>query len=232
MTITDIANARGIKADSARKNIARHLLQHGREIPEGIGKTDDLPDWIVDLLEQKPVQMNGSAVRSGAVTKPEPIPIPVSEADIKPNPAPRTALDRVFGSETNVLIAVAVLVVVDGISFSRLGVLAFGNSVAIQVAFAVVGMVVGYAALQNTYTLNQSSIALTSLTERRQARERVGKWVAAFAVAETCIHAVAVGLVGDWNEMDASKIAGLILICVVVPVAKAGLTVIIFKPKA
>jgi len=260
MTITDIAAERGIKIDSARKNIARHLLQHGREMPAGISKTDVLPDWVVELLDQKPVAMNGATVENVTVPappqqapapKPEPPPIhteppaepkpeaefqaPIPEPEPTPTPKPtppRTALDRVFGSETNILLAVAVLVIVDGISFSRLGVLAFGPAAAIQVAFAVVGFVVGYAALQNTYTLNQSAVALTSSTERRQARERVGKWVAVFAIAEICIHGVAVGLVGDWSGLDPNRISGLILICIVVPVAKAGLTVIIFKPKS
>lgn len=262
MTITDIATEKGIAIDSARRNVARHLHQHGREMPAGIGKTEPLPDWIVELLNQKPVSMNGADIHSEVVTEPttpqqaptpptepppirtepaptpepEPLPTPEPVAEIvastDPAPRPRTALDKVFGSETNILIAVAVLVVVDGISMSRLGVLAFGEAALIQAAFAVVGMVVGYAALQNTYTLNQTQTGLNSATERRLARTRVGNWVAAFAVAETAIHAVAVGLIGDWSKLGTNKIAALVLICIVVPVAKAGLTVIIFKPKS
>ncbi len=199
------------------------LLRSGLDISTGL---EQKPDTKTDA--QNPTQY-------GQAEKPDAIPVqnPTTKPDTSEKTKPDTAAksdaipdakisDLVFASEILLLLALVVLIFSDGYSMAILAGRAISSNPVTLGLFGVVGVVIGYAAVKNAWSLSRQE-------RKRWEADRVTQWIIVFSVFQAALHGAAFELFSGWDLLNTSDLVGRILICVSIPLGTASLTATILK---
>ncbi len=196
---------------------------------------------VSTVLEQKPDTKTDAPnpTQSGQTEKPDAKPdaIPVQNPTPKPDTSEKTnpdtaaksdaktdakISDLVFASEILLLLALVVLIFSDGYSMAILAGRAISSNPVTLGLFGVVGVVIGYAAVKNAWSLSRQE-------RKRWESDRVTQWIVVFSVFQAALHGAAFELFSGWDLLNTSDLVGRVLICVSIPLGTASLTATILK---
>jgi hypothetical protein len=228
------------------KDAQQHLYGKGRHITKrvqrakesgrlpadtGHGANDKYTDEIADAIDQpRPGQINGHNAEQ--VRTDRPLTIKPDEGRTQANKeqpaisttfqattekAHRAPRELFFGSDWPIMTAALLVFVIDGASFSILGVREISADPVTRIVFFLAGALVGYAAFQTIYSMMESA-------RTRWDEEGLTPWILAFSTYQAILHAAAAQLFNGWNSTVSQ-----VVLATGISLATAGLSRALFK---
>lgn len=217
MTIKEAqVRAYGKAGRGLEKKIRRAVAAGTIKAP--FGTHDPYTQAIADAI-----QMPGPAELSQAAAPASKSPKPTTRTRTRPKQTlkhkskPAEPKQLVFENQYLFLLMLLAICLIDGISMSTVAKVAIGTSQLIQIGFFIAGTIVAYAGLQNAYTLSQKP-------HSKWDANPATSWIILFTLFQVILHGAAGNFFGSWNNT-----IGKALIATGIPMATAGLSVLLFQ---